>query len=309
MPAPDPLHEQGALRRSIIVTTGLGAIGVAWGILSGSQMILLDGVYSFVGVAVSWLLMRASAMAQAPPSARFPYGREAVTPLAIGIQGFVLLATLVYAAAEAVFMIRAGGSEVTAGWAMAYGAVATAGSLITWRWLDQVAATSDVLSSEATAWRIAALRGVGMVVGFSALALLQGSGWDAAAPYLDPAMVLLTCLAFAPGPLRMLHTTLLELLEAAPSEEIQASVDDAVALVSAEFGLAPPTVRSTKVGPKLYVEVEGVVDASVTVAQEHAVRTALEAHLSAMPYDVWLNLELVPRTAPDATGEAASPQG
>lgn len=295
VPAPDAAHEQTALRRSIVATTILGAIGVVWGIASGSQMILLDGVYGFVGVGVSWLLIKASALAQSPPSERFPYGREAATPMVIGVQGAVLLATLGYAAVEAVYMIRVGGSEVTAGWAVAYGAVATMGSVITWRWLQRSAGPSDLLVAETAAWRIAALRGVGMVVGFSLLQLLQGSRWDAAAPYLDPAMVLVTCVAFVPGPLRMVRTAILELLEAAPSDEVQAAVGRAVTAVQQEFGLAGFVVRSTKLGPKLYVEVSGVVDASVTVAQEHSVRLELERQLESLPFDAYLSLDLMPR--------------
>jgi cation diffusion facilitator family transporter len=301
VPAPDASLERSALRRSIAVTAVLGAIGVVWGVVSGSQMILLDGVYSFVGLLVSWLLIRASSMAESPPTRRYPYGRESVTPLVIGIQGFVLLATLAYAAFEAAYMIRAGGSEVTAGWAVAYGVVATVGAVATWRWLQQAAGSSDLLVAEATAWRIAALRGVGMVVGFTVLAVLQGSSWDDAAPYVDPVMVLITCVAFAPGPLRMVRSTALELLEAAPSGAIQAAVAEAVALVQDEFDLTEPEVRATKLGPKLYVEVTGVVDPSVTVAQQHAVREALDSRLSALPYDVWLNLDLVPR--PVAAGD------
>jgi predicted Co/Zn/Cd cation transporter (cation efflux family) len=140
-----------------------------------------------------------------------------------------------------------------------------------------------------------------MVVGFTVLAVLQGSSWDDAAPYVDPVMVLITCVAFAPGPLRMVRSTALELLEAAPSGAIQAAVAEAVALVQDEFDLTEPEVRATKLGPKLYVEVTGVVDPSVTVAQQHAVREALDSRLSALPYDVWLNLDLVPR--PVAAGD------
>ena len=103
------------------MTAVLGSIGVVWGIVSGSQMILLDGVYAVVGIVLSWLLVKASALARQGPTRNFPYGREAATPIVIGIQGFVLAATLVYAGVEAVASIRAGGSEFTPGWAIAYG--------------------------------------------------------------------------------------------------------------------------------------------------------------------------------------------
>lgn len=60
-----------------MATAVLGAIGVAWGIAADSQMILLDAVHAV-----------------------------------IGIQGWVLLATLLYAAVEAVLTIRDGGRAV-----------------------------------------------------------------------------------------------------------------------------------------------------------------------------------------------------
>ena len=51
----------------------------------------------------------------------------------------------------------------------------------------------------------------------------------------------------------------------------------------------------TKVGRKLYVEVEGLVAPDVTVGQENEVRVALRERLEPLPYDIWLNLELKPR--------------
>ncbi len=298
MPPADAAHERRSLWTSVAATAGLGGLGVVWGVASGSQMILLDGAYGLIGVLVSVLLIRASTVSSAPPTARYPYGREAATPLAIGVQGFVLLGTLVYAALEAVWVLRAGGSDVTAGSAVIYGIVATVGAVVCWRWLAARSAGSDLLVAESLAWRVAALRGVGMVVGFTVLGFLERSDrWADAAPFVDPVMVLVTCLAFLPDPIGMVRRTVVELLEGAPDGDVQQAVQDAVDQVQRQFDLATPVVRSTKVGPKLYVEVEGVVEPTVTVTQEHEVRVALEAGLAHLPFDVWLNLELLPREA------------
>lgn len=296
MPAPEASHERRSLWVSVGATAGLGGLGVVWGIVSGSQMILLDGAYGLIGVVVSVLLIGASSVSAAPPTPRYPYGRGAATPLAIGVQGFVLLGTLLYAALEAVWVLRAGGSDVGAGSAVVYGVIATVGSVVTWRWLAGRAAGSDLLTAEALAWRVAALRGVGMVVGFTVLGVLERSDrWSDAAPYVDPVMVLVTCLAFLPDPIRMVRRTVVELLEGAPDDDVVLAVRAVVDRVQARFDLDPPTVRATKVGPRLYVEVEGVVAPTVTVTEEHEVRRALEAGLAPLPFDVWLNLELLPR--------------
>jgi cation diffusion facilitator family transporter len=293
--------ERRALVWSIAVTAALGGIGIVWGILGGSQMILLDGVYAIVGIMVSLLLLWASALAQREPTRRYPFGRESVTPLVIAVQGFVLIGTLLYAAAEALTAIREGGSDITAGWAIAYGVLSTIGSLGVWVWLRSQAEDSDLLDAETTAWRIAALRGVGMTIGFTAILALEGTSRDDWTPYVDPAMVLATCVIFIVPPVRMVRGTLVELLEGAPSREVEEPVRAAVEEVRAQFDLSPPTVLVTKVGRKLYVEVEGLVAPEVTVRQEEEVRAALRERLEALPFDIWLNFELKPRAgAPSA---------
>jgi predicted Co/Zn/Cd cation transporter (cation efflux family) len=295
MAAPDPAGERAALQRSIVATAVLGLLGVTWGVATRSQMILLDGVYAVIGIAVSWLLLRASALAAAGPTRSYPFGREGVTPFVIGIQGFVLLATLVYAAAEGVYTIRAGGSHVAAGGAIVYAVVATAGSLAFWAWLRRAAGDSDLLLAESMAWRVGALRGAGMLVGFVAIAILDGSSWDGAAPYVDPAMVLITCVVFVGTPVRLIRTMVVELLERAPDAPVHDAVLSAVAEVRADFELDEPAVRMTKVGPKLYVEVDGSAGPDVTIRQEHEVRESLRRRLEDLPFDVWLTVELRPR--------------
>lgn len=295
----DPTTERGVLGRSIAVTAVLGALGVAWGIVTGSQMILLDGVYAVIGIVLSVLLMRASALAAEGPTSRYPYGREGVTPLVIGVQGFVLLATLVYAAVEAVYTIRLGGSEVEAGPAVVYGVVTTAASIVFWRWIEARSANSDLLVSEATAWKVGALRGVGMSLGFVVLWILTDSSWQRVAPYVDPVMVLITCVVFVRAPLHMVRSTVWELLERAPAAAIQEPVVAVVRDVFREFDIDQPVVRMTKVGPKLYVEVDGLAHPELSIVDEHRIRTELHRRLEQVPLDLWLNLELAPHQAAD----------
>lgn len=299
MPAPDPRLERRGLYASIVITTVLGVVGVVWGWAVGSQMILFDGVFAFVGVVVSLVLVGASALSSARPTPDYPYGRAGATPLAIGIQGFVLFATLVYAAVEAVLVIRIGGSDFAPGWAILYGVLTTASGIAVWLWLRASAGASDLLASEATAWKVSALRGVFMVVGFSVMWLLLDSRWDGAAPYVDPVMVLLSCGAFLPAPVRLIRGTVLEMLEAAPRAEIEAPVLAVVREVLAQYPLGEPVVRVTKVGPKLYVEVESQAAPDLTIAAEHEVRLAIESGLHDLPYEIWLNVELLP-VAPSA---------
>jgi cation diffusion facilitator family transporter len=305
---PNQNPEHRVLVISILATAMLSALGILWGIAIGSQMVLFDGVFGLVGIVTSALLLRASSLAGRKPSRHYPYGQQSATPLVIGIQGFVLLATLGYAAVEAVTTIRLGGSHFSPGVAIPYGAIAAAASIGLALWLRRTVKHSDLIKAEATAWLIGGLRGAGMIVGFALMLLLSGSAWDAAVPYIDPVMVLLTCVLFIRPPLQMVRSTIHELLEGAPDAAVQAPVLKAIADVQRQFNIAEPIIRINKVGSKLYVEVDAYVAPEVTVTQEHEMRTTLERKLRELPYEIWLNVDLIPKPgAPDCTAAENTP--
>jgi cation diffusion facilitator family transporter len=295
MATPKQNPERRALVISILATAALSALGILWGIAIGSQMVLFDGVFGLVGIITSALLLRASSLAGQKPSRHFPYGRQSATPLVIGIQGFVLLATFGYAAVEAVTTIRLGGSHFSPGVAIPYGITAAVVSIGLALWMRRAVRNSDLVAAESTAWLIGGLRGAGMIVGFVLMLLLGGSSWDAAVPYIDPAMVLLTCVLFIRPPWQMVRSTIHELLEGAPDAAVQAPILEAIAAVQRQFNLGEPIIRIHKVGSKLYVEVDAFVDPEVTVTQEHELRTTLERRLKDLPYEIWLNLDLLPK--------------
>lgn len=301
MAGPDPVLERAALRRSIVAASVLGFVGIVWGVLVGSQLILLDGAYAFIGVAVSWLLLLASRLVGRGPTKDFPYGREALTPLVIGVQGFILLAIVAGTAVNSVLAIRDGGSDVAAGWAFAYAILSTIASTATWRWLTRSAGPSDLVRSEAAAWRASAFLGISMVVAFAAIVVLKRTSWSTAAPYVDPVVALAASIALIPAPLGMVRSTFVELLEGAPADNVQAAVFAVIHAVHLQFGLEAPDVQMTKVGSKLYLDIEGRAESDATIGHEHQVRVALEEGLDALPFDVWLNFQLRPGVLPDTT--------
>ncbi|MGB9374277.1 MAG: cation transporter [Jiangellales bacterium] len=51
-----------------------------------SQALLLDGVYALIGTALSLLTLHAARLVAAGPTSRYPFGREALGPLMVGVQ-------------------------------------------------------------------------------------------------------------------------------------------------------------------------------------------------------------------------------
>lgn len=285
------MTERRAIQESIAGAAVLGTLAVAWGIAAQSRVLLFDGAFILLGIVLSALSLMASRAAAESPTTRFPFGKAAVTPLAIAVQGVALLGTLLYAAVDAVAIITAGGSDVAAGTVVAYGLITMVCSYALSRWLTHRAPTSELVAAEVAQWRAGALLSLVFAVG-AGLALALSSVGDVVR-YVDPVLVLVACLVLAPIPLRLLRAAGLELLEAEPPADIRRALAEAVTAVRTEFGLDEPFVRSTKLGSRLYLEVDFVVPQGVwDVSGEDRVRRALISHLEPLGYELWANVEL-----------------
>jgi predicted Co/Zn/Cd cation transporter (cation efflux family) len=285
--------EGRALRVSLWVSAVSAAGALILGVISGTRIIIFDGAYMGIGLILSAVSLSASSASAAGPTRRFPFGRDALTPLVVLIQGIAVAATLLVAAADAVLVIRDGGAPVSPAIIAIYGAVTAAiGFLMAW-WMRRAAPDSDLVGAEVAQWRAGAILSVMMVLGAGVALVLQGRGLEDVALFVDPVLVLVACLILAYIPIGLIRAGLNELLEGAPSKEIDAAITDAVHTVRKQFGLEEPLIRSGKVGRKLYVEVDFVVAGSEwSVGEEDAVRRAVVAALEPLGLDVWAYVAL-----------------
>lgn len=290
----------GALRRERTALLGsaaaAGVIGTAaavWGVVAGSGVILFDGVYTVAGIALVGVSALASRAAEQAPGGRYPFGRHAATPLAVAMQGAALVATLLYGVADAVGTLVAGGADGDPLGLLAYGVASAVLSAGVAAWLRRRAPDSELALAEVVSWRAGAWLSAGVALGGVVGTLLDRGGHATAAGYVDPVLLLLAVVLIAPLPVRLVRDGMHELLEGAPPPEVAHAVDAAVAAARAEFDLPEALVRATKLGRRLYVEVDFVVEPGPwDVAAEDRVRHAVVDRLEALPYDVWATVEL-----------------
>jgi predicted Co/Zn/Cd cation transporter (cation efflux family) len=285
--------EQRGLVVSLVAAAVLGAVGVVWGVLAGAGVLVFDGVFTLAGTALSAGSLLAAKVADSPPSKGYPFGRSAAVPVTIAVQGVALATTLLYAAVDAVRTILDGGSGAAQTALVAYGLVSTAASLVVILVLGRLAGGSELVGAEVASWRagvvLSALVAVGGCVGL----VLEARGWTTAGSYVDPVLVLVAVASTAAIPVRLIRTSLHELLEGAPPPEVTARIDATVAAVRHDHGLPRAVVRSTKLGKRLYVEVDFVVGKDTwTVDSEDEVRRAVVHGLEDLPYEVWVTAEV-----------------
>ncbi|MGW0044554.1 cation transporter [Rhodococcus sp. NPDC003348] len=291
--AADLRRERSVLRVSMAVTCTLAVLAVAWGIASNSQVILLDGAYAALGAALTWLSLAASRIVAGGPTARFPFGREALTPVVVVVQGLALLLTLGYAAMEAVRVIVDGGSEVAGGSLLVYGLIGTIAATATYLYVRRAATASDLLAAEATQWASSAVFSAVVAVGGVVVWVLGRTEYSSADRYVDSALVLISCAVLLPQPWTLIRGGMLELLESAPGPQIQEPIHRAVEQVRDKFDLPAPDIAIGKVGRKVYVEVVFLVSGTAwDLATEDEVRRQVARRLRELPYDLWATVEL-----------------
>ncbi len=283
--------ERSALSLSIASGFVLAALGILIGITAGSQIVLFDGFYTFLGIGLSWMARRVAFLVKSGPTTRYPFGREALTPLIIGLEGVALLATCTYATFNAVLTIIHGGSRLPSGWAVGYALVAIVLPTGVWWHMRRTARQSELVAAEATQWLAGGMLGMGMLVGFFFARVIAGTAWTPAARFVDPSLVIVASLLFLIPPIRMIRSTFFELVEGSPDNDLQGPAREAVDEVAERFSIGEHQLRMTKIGRKFYVEIEFLVGPEWNVRQSDEVRRALARRLELLPHDLWLTVE------------------
>jgi predicted Co/Zn/Cd cation transporter (cation efflux family) len=89
-------RDQRLLMFSIWASAGFAVLSSVWGIISGSSMIVFDGLYSFVSIGLSVLAVLALRFSRRGADERFPWGRDAAEPLVVVIKAATLGALCAY---------------------------------------------------------------------------------------------------------------------------------------------------------------------------------------------------------------------
>lgn len=285
--------ESRALKTSLVATAVLGGGAVIWGVISGSSVVLFDGIYMLAGIALVGTSMVAAHAAASPPSVEFPFGRHGATALAVALQGTALIATLTYGVADAVSVIIAGGSDADPGSVALYGVVSAALSLLVVVLLTRPARTSQLVRAELVGWRAGTLMSVMVAIGGGIALALRHHGAASAAAYVDPTLVLIASAAIAPMAVKLARQAIRELMEAAPPDELSAIIEQAAAEATEHFDLADPVIRATRLGRRLYVEIDYLVSPGVwRVEEEDQVRRFIVDRLASTEHQVWATVEL-----------------
>lgn len=263
-----PMSEQAVLRLSIAMTFVVAAVGIGFGMASGSASIIFDGIYSLtdavmtsVALLVSSLItQRLSERRQARLVQRFTMGFWHLEPMVLGLNGILLSGAAVYALVTAVGSLLTGGHPLQFGRAILYATVVlivAIGMAIHNRHANR-SIRSNFVALDVQGWTISAALTGALLAAFVFGWAIQGTALAPLSPYVDPAVLTLVCVIVIPLPVPTIRRALADILLITPSDML-AEIDAVARDVVARHGFLDHRAYVARVGRGRQIELYFIV--------------------------------------------------
>ncbi|MCX5516310.1 cation transporter [Kaistia algarum] len=295
--------ERGALRTSIAVTLCVAAIGIVFGLLSGSFSIMFDGFYSLVDASMSALALTvvnliAFTATSEPHSARlrerFNMGFWHLEPIVLGLNGVLLIGVAFYALINAISSLLEGGRDLEFGYAILYGVV-TVIACFGAAWIEARAnrkIRSDFIRLDVRSWIMSGSITAALLVAFCVGYAVQGTRWEWISPYIDPAVLALVCVIIIPMPISTVRQALSDILLMTPPD-LKLHVDAVAKAFVAKHNFQSYRVYAAKVGRAKQIELYFIVppdSPARTIGEWDALRDEVGEAIGGESSDRWLTV-------------------
>ncbi|MDO5633592.1 MAG: cation transporter [Micrococcus sp.] len=260
-----PRTEQQILRVSLYAILAFSALGITFGLITGSQAIIFDGVFSLwdavvsiISILVAGLIARTGAEQLSPRmQRRFTFGFWHLEPLVIAVSSLFMLAVAVYALVQSVSSLLSGGRDVSYGPALVYAvlvlSLSVSVALVERRANRSV--QSALVALDVKGWFMGAAITGALLVAFIVALILEGTEHAWLVPYVDPAVLALVAVALLPVPIGPLREALGHILLVTPTDLHERAEALAEQIVRDE-GFTGHRITAARVGRQDLVEVE-----------------------------------------------------
>lgn len=214
--------EKRMLKLSLFAAIGFALLGFIWGFAIDSQMLIFDGVYSFISIILSGISLYVANVIKKQEDETFQFGRSQLEPIAILFKSLTIFSICLYAFVSAIQDLFNGGRETNIESAILYSIIATVSCLICWLIISnesKKAKHSGLLMVEKYQWLMDTLLSCAVLVGFSFAYFLKNTQYEIYIKYIDPLMVVLVTGYFFKMPIATLKGSIQELLLMAPDKE------------------------------------------------------------------------------------------
>jgi cation diffusion facilitator family transporter len=288
--------ENKLLKVSLYSAVLFAALGIVLGMMTNSQTIMFDGMYSVISVALSGVSLLTSKFKNKIDIKQYPFGKEVVEPLVIMLKYGIIILLVLASLGSAVFSLFNGGRQIAMDTALIYAIVSTGGCFAVYRYISRHSSKngSNLLSAESAQWLMDTLVSAGVLLGFIiAYGARKTELLSFMLPYIDPLMVIIVSVYFIKVPICQIRKSLKEVLDMSPEDQIKNRVEELVKDVEIKYGIEETFLRVSKVSSTLWIEIDFVVDESSsieTVKDQDDIREEIDLKMKKLNYDKWLTV-------------------
>jgi cation diffusion facilitator family transporter len=232
------LLETRTLRISAGGNLVIGIAGSLFAVITGSQAILLDGLFNLTYFATGLFTLKVASLVQQGDDENFPMGYGYFEPLINGFKGMLVLGLTVMATADAVQALFSGGRNISHGLASIYGLFAALAcwtlAVVTHRGARR--SNSPLIRADAENWAVNGAISTAVLLAFLCIFLIRNTRFALLVPYIDPSLVLIVSLISISVPVRMAWQAMMEMLNRAPSKAV---VKEVTEIIKGSIGKLP----------------------------------------------------------------------
>ena len=287
--------EKNMLALSAIGALFFAVLGVAWGIIIDSSMIIFDGLYSLISLFLSVLAICVTRYINKSDFEKFPFGKWVLEPITVVFNSILLTIMCVINFVNSAKEILAGGKVVDADLALGYSIISILGCLLVYRILakNNKEVASGIVGAEINQWLMDTLVSVAVLVGFLICIILNKTSLSYFSKYIDPLMVLITSSIFIKVPVTTLIKNFKEILNRNADKDINDEIYTIVKDVEKEYNFEDSITRVSKIGKELRIEIDFVFNEKSKLnklEEMDNVREYVYSNISNIKLDKWLNV-------------------
>ncbi len=283
--------ERRTLKLSLYGSGAFVVLALVFAVLTHSDSILFDGVYSLISFSMALLTLKVAKLVERPDDDVFHFGYAAIEPTLNLFKSLIIVITCVYAVVSAVNRLMVGGNTALYELATIYGFFSTLGcfsvSLIMYKRSKNY--HSDLVKVDAKTWLVDGILSAAILVGFLAAWWLVNSPWPHWAPIVDPLILIILGLSALPIPLKVMSHSLQEVIHKAPTSGIVEKIEARLMASLQGVDYQSVEVRVSKRGRGLYLLAHIIVSDDFNInsieelddirAKSHAMLEALYKHI------------------------------
>ena len=287
--------ENKILKLSVVGALFFALFGIAWGWALDSDMIIFDGLYSFISVILSMLSLYINNYMAKRDFEKFPFGKHILEPIVISIKSLIIAIMCLYSLIEAVKTIANGGNNLEFGMALIYSVVSVVGcGFITFYMkAKEKALSSELIKAEYSQWFMDTALSTAVLVAFIVAIILSKTRLNFLNPYIDPAMTVMVSLLCIRIPVKSFINSFKEVICVKANDEINDDIYVLVKEIEEEYNFEDSITRVSKVGRELRIEIDFIYNKDSklkTLDQMDNVREEINDAIKHIDYKKWLNV-------------------